>query len=1027
MSQVASPEPSITYPHPHPPRSYVENAFPDSATRQHLANQLGMTTRAVSIWFQNRRQAERKRASRVTSTSAADESSGAPVSVNGKFPRSASSASFAPLRSASNSFSKSQLQRWPSLDAFAASQNSSFGRQSPSSDDEELAGEDTRDESMLSVGASTVSQCDTSLNTTISEVASTTAEDKENVPPASTAAAEDSIIVHEDGAASRPHTPRHPLKDIRDLVFGFDTLPQRKEDGGDAVESDVRARLQAAMSQSQPRRNGDRAPFGRSASMSVARKPSMDTVVGDAYGHKSLGSRQPPRRSTSDLLRFASLSTSQRGRASLDGKPSPPKKQPYIIKSLLESSHLPPAMAKLIQRRASEQAERVCERKEEADDGGAARHSTVPQAGDCADDGDSEHYHHHDANRRLLEMMQSSSSGISGSDMDNFHRGNDDECTEDEEVTLRMAANRRAARAQALGKEAFPPSDAMSDLMSRPWARSVSGPAAHSHVGKMLPPATLDATAGRDRSRPNLHASVARHNLPLTQLRVADMRGSMAGEPQSQSQSQSQSLPQSQSQPASSAPTTKSKKRKSIGLDKAAGRSSKKGRRSKGGEGTPAEGAAVSSTTVPGITTPSRSAETQAMTDMSPSRGLDIASPLRDVYDSTTSGPATGFTPPSGAGLPSFGTPRTGIGASGKRAFGRSISAQTPGPSYAEQGYLMPMSSHPQQHQAYGHFGGLRMEEDPHSPMMRPLSSAFLTSTPAASQLMMGAGGAAQHAPSTLSRRSSSMLAPSLLASADGGSGGREMTPRSLAFSLGLTHGTGAGSGGHGGAPTQTPFASAGQHGGPGHHHAHTLHGHTPFSAGGTSFSTRYLSSSSRDIRGLPGYTRAAAPYSPLAKGRGARENGGMMIGSNASGGGAGLGLGNPPASATRRVPFSRISSQPTASSATTTTMTTPAKRSREPFSSGENKENNVGRIGDPADDMDRFVTPRRRSPRKATMAVGAGVGDDSGFVREDEEVVGGRKGALPSLHESPTRTMQMEQRQNDAAEVLLGLAGEGR
>ncbi|WFC98454.1 hypothetical protein MYAM1_001182 [Malassezia yamatoensis] len=44
--------------------AYLQNAFPNEATRERLAKSVGMTPRAVSVWFQNRRQAEKKRSQR---------------------------------------------------------------------------------------------------------------------------------------------------------------------------------------------------------------------------------------------------------------------------------------------------------------------------------------------------------------------------------------------------------------------------------------------------------------------------------------------------------------------------------------------------------------------------------------------------------------------------------------------------------------------------------------------------------------------------------------------------------------------------------------------------------------------------------------------------------------------------------------------------------------------------------------------------------------------------------------------------
>lgn len=50
--------------------AYVRNAFPSEKKRSELASMVGMSTRAVSVWFQNRRQAEKKRSLRYQSSPA---------------------------------------------------------------------------------------------------------------------------------------------------------------------------------------------------------------------------------------------------------------------------------------------------------------------------------------------------------------------------------------------------------------------------------------------------------------------------------------------------------------------------------------------------------------------------------------------------------------------------------------------------------------------------------------------------------------------------------------------------------------------------------------------------------------------------------------------------------------------------------------------------------------------------------------------------------------------------------------------
>ncbi|ORX90776.1 hypothetical protein K493DRAFT_150032, partial [Basidiobolus meristosporus CBS 931.73] len=41
-------------------RSFQANSRPDTTTREKLASQLGMTMRAVQIWFQNKRQTTKR-------------------------------------------------------------------------------------------------------------------------------------------------------------------------------------------------------------------------------------------------------------------------------------------------------------------------------------------------------------------------------------------------------------------------------------------------------------------------------------------------------------------------------------------------------------------------------------------------------------------------------------------------------------------------------------------------------------------------------------------------------------------------------------------------------------------------------------------------------------------------------------------------------------------------------------------------------------------------------------------------------
>lgn len=697
---------------------YAQTAFPDSAKRQELATRLGMTTRAISIWFQNRRQAERKRASRFGPAHSA-------VDVGAHVPRSSAT----PSRSISLGSSHQPLQRWPSLDAIAASQRSE-PRDSPVSD---------RDG-------------DEMLESAVSQPSFEVLEDKENASPIP----RQSVPVIE-----RP-VHRQPLRDIRDLVFGQDTLKAGAQPDGDLRENDENdaSALYAK-----------RSPFGRSVSSHAAlSRPSMDQVVGRSrVRHSSNGVK-------AKVLNFMSLSTSRRGRASLDGKSSPPAKRPFL-RALSERSRLPPALARAIS--LSEKAEAFTvateERKQEQ--------------------------------RDLLDKMSSSSSNAfsSGPEAADAHQLPHLGGEEDEEQTLRRAANRRLVKAQALGKDLPDRSDAINDLRSRPWARSVSGPS--------CAPSTLDLAAGRDRSKPSPLAFVQR---PPPQP-VATKNDDVFAMPKATKQQQ---------QPQ------RTKKRKSDGTSKSSAASqSKKGRVSSNGD--------VS------LVAPPSSQENIPPTPLQ----RQHQSPHHFVNGAIGSTPHLvkqaphGFLSPKG--LPSFGTPRNEIG--GRRSFGRSVSAQSTLSAHRGAGV----------EGAHAGMGAALIEDSPSSLRTSAPSSSLSSWATSNSSLPSSLYTSSSATPASHLHRGS-MQAPS--------STGREMTPRSLAFALGLAHATpsGGGVGGVNGGPVANGAGGGG------------LSSMMMMSSSRYSTS-RYLASSSRDT--VNGSARAnggsfggngatGAPYSPLARGR---------------------------------------------------------------------------------------------------------------------------------------------------------------
>lgn len=768
-----------------------------------------------------------------------------------------------------------------------------------------------------------------------------TEEDKENQPVVA------SVQTKPDtpSGASAKDQPRQVLRDIRDLVFGNDSLApmQATDTYHEDQQPDASSYAQSKASASSPPAGRPRI-LGRSVSANGVQssKPSMDQVITRSSSTTAI-EKAYRRHISSSQRRFKSLCTSKGGRACIDGVLSPPRKRPFI-KSLSMSTCLPPVLRRLIS--TGHDAQPRQESIFEVED--AVSSEEVAQR-DCR-------------NREILAKMTSSSSGTSSDVRQDTSMV--DLLEEDEERTLRLAANRRLAKAQAKGQECFPPkSNALSDITARPWARSVSGPTLH---GRRSMP-SLDMAAGRDRSKPNPHTMVPR--LPFALV-------SRHGTPSSNGIAAAQDKTPAQRIVSED---NKVHKRKSGDENELRNQSNKKKGR--------------------------RSSRVDSSSEVTHEEQENVPpSEHRESISDTN-------------GLPTFGTPRSGV--VNKRSFGRSVSAQSTHGTDVHQTPLTRTVAHP---------------------------SLLYASTPLPSSM----ASRHQGVPASLGNRSGTMNAPSL--SADAGSGGREMTPRSLAFTLGLTHAGGYGGGG------QTPYGGALQ---------------TPFgggSAGSSIYASRYLPSSSRDVRGSQPNSskvtqRPASTWSPIGKGgseasmlgatpslRGDKRRGaetGKEVKENSFRSAEG---------ASQRVPFAKIKSQPTRPPPPTfnaAALTSEKSRGALPSLASLSNED----AGDTSMAAPALRRSSRSSPRKGSSALPpqtptAGAyrnkapawsnADDSGFVDGDGELdelideEGGlsmeskptkatafRGRALGGV-ESPTK-VQQRQRQEDAAQVLLGLAGEGR
>lgn len=971
----------------------------------------GTFFRAISIWFQNRRQAERKRATRF-----------GPIHSAALTMNLLSSARPSPTTSRSVSLNSTtalshaaKLQRWPSLDAIVADRGMRKDSSSTSEEEEDVCchrGEiQGATRSRAAPSASIPQQRDIPIDAAsvvrnssqmsiLSQSLSKSLEvldDKENIPPLPTKQRYFSRLPISNTEEVHHLESRQPLRDIRKLVFGRETLPTvgpaeevHLHDGEVADEhstGEVQNLVRLPLDSSHAARSSARrTPFSRSFSANAVNKPqvSMEQIVSQFIAGRAPPS---PRRSfpskSARLMRFISLSTSKRGRASVDGKLSPPRKRPFA-KSLSSSTTLPAALAKIIREQEDIDAQqRLREQRAKEQQG-------------------------------LLAKMPSSSSTSSeeGAAPAASNRSRLLDEDEDEERTLRMAANRRLARAQAQaqaqGRDIRDKADALTELASRPWARSVSGsareasPATQSAKGpstRMAPP-SLDMAAGRDRS------------MPITFTKRGVLRPSISLNHPKTGTTASAALTKATGADAPVEQLAPSKKRH---------KKRKSTERVDAGKMQAGHLLSVADENVP------------------PSTITWPVGPANFTPVASKRAPSSAVTP---SGLPSFGTPRTGV-SSGSRSFGRSLSAQ----------YSMGIAQHSYEPLAFA-------DEASSSPVgRRGTAGPIYANTPAMAYRSWGG--------------SSANLA----------STGRDMTPRSLAFALGLTHNSN-------GFSHQTPYTGLGGI------------GVTPFGPSSRYSSSRHLPrSSSRNLgEGAPSISGVsslvgadrAGPYSPLARGRegamlaslssaapsssaacpplqmgGKRKSpdddsssGGSSEGVNGHVHGHSHSRGIPFLASRNRVPFAKLHSHP--SLPQPPVFSTPllggrshsvqAHRSRLPLMASlvdQNQDQDQDQDLKNVDLCTQERVERRSSKAVETLAANGhqlAEGDDSGYVGPsdtelDESAArkapsaaskrgSGRKsgsGRTGDLMESPRRVQQQRQRQHDAAQVLLGLAGEGR
>ncbi|KAN0066074.1 hypothetical protein ACQY0O_000167 [Thecaphora frezii] len=452
--------------------AYAENAFPDQETRQRLADQVGMTVRAVSVWFQNRRQAEKKRSGRY----------GGSGIVGGGVSRPAQPAAAA-----------ARVVPTHPLKAEGSSHGGTASTAAPGP-------------AARYPLTSTPVKGDHVSSASLPAPIDFSQSNKENVPP--WAAAADGLGREPEGAKIDTanesfgdiSSQRGPLgfqrsgsRDLRDLIIaaspdfrhgGTEILPSSHEASA-SVRAGAFALAHAGFARvrSAPRMSLDEV---------LSRRPSeADATLNDRSSDiedESSSTILPPRRLLSRAASTSTLSlvTTAGGRASLGSITPQPDRSASAVKGASLNARLPPDVTATLQRQG-----------------------VIASA-------DDELQEEQRKAKLIWQRMQSSSASSSEADRLGSEGGRK-EREEDEETTLRIIANRRAARAQASGRRhaGLLDADARSAIhqqrpvQASPAAAAVAGAAAAadgsqpslgSRLGLSKRTPSLDWAAGRDRS-----------------------------------------------------------------------------------------------------------------------------------------------------------------------------------------------------------------------------------------------------------------------------------------------------------------------------------------------------------------------------------------------------------------------------------------------------------------------------------------------------------------------------------------------
>ncbi|SPO19941.1 uncharacterized protein UTRI_00332_B [Ustilago trichophora] len=373
---------------------YAKNPFPDHETRLFLANRVGMSVRAVSVWFQNRRQAEKKRSGRY---------GGSGIALT--------------TGTTNSGTATPAVEESPLRPPVVPSQRKPLGN----------------------TNANVVSPAKRFDPEQLKDLSS---NNKENIPPWLAGRGALEKIKREVPLASLSKqeviAPRPVARDLRQAVgpegvgitahrVEMDTVPVQQAMPAVDVASTSKKSSSLSRHRSVPRLSLDDVLSGRNKTLRRSATDHATPLVAAASSEveeEQLDTILPPRKLLSRASSTSSLSllTTSGGRASIGNmsqrKEASPLPQPVDASKASLTSSLPPKLTAALQRQ-----------------GIIAMHSDAhPQR---------------KQGQGLLQMMPSSSA--SSSEADAFYT-NDPlrrDSEEDEERTLKLIAQRRAAKAQA--------------------------------------------------------------------------------------------------------------------------------------------------------------------------------------------------------------------------------------------------------------------------------------------------------------------------------------------------------------------------------------------------------------------------------------------------------------------------------------------------------------------------------------------------------------------------------------------------